>query len=265
MVFLSCAMLRSITSLKKVEFTMLARLLSPYPQLVDEKSFRAWSEIFLAHMRTLDHEFDMGHRIDHVLRVTKTAVELAALEGASLPIVLPAAMLHDTQPVSKFGKDRSRASQLSADHTLKLLAEWAYPEKYFEAIHHAIVAHSFSANVTPTTVEARVVQDADRLDALGAIGIARTMACGFKNDNPLYNFDELFPRIRKADDTQQVVDHFYIKLFRLPESFTTQSAKIEGAKRIATMEMYLQGLADEVGEEYLSFAEYCRLAEPAYN
>ena len=226
-------------------------------QLIGGQSLQAWSQLFIAHMQTLDDQFDPGHRIDHVLRVTRTAIQLAQEEGAALDIVLPAAMLHDTKPVGKFDQDRALASTWSAEQTISLLVNWSYPAEYYPAIKHAILAHSFSAKITPLTLEAKVVQDADRLDALGAIGISRTIAAGFNHGNPLYLYSEPFPRQRSANDQTNVLDHFYIKLFRLPESFHTQSAKIEGARRIRTMENYLQELAHEVGANYLSYDDYC--------
>jgi uncharacterized protein len=237
---------------------MLARLLNDQPQLVGSRTLLAWSELFLSYMRTLDDQFDMGHRVDHTLRVTKTAVEMAKREGAALNIVIPAALLHDTMPIGKFDKDRAISSALSAKRSIELLKGWDYPANYLPSIEHAILAHSFSANVKPETIEAKVVQDADRLDALGAIGIARTMAAGFKQGNPLYHFDEPFPRIRAANDHTNVVDHFYIKLFRLPDLLNTSAAKTEAVRRITCMEMFLQELAHEVGDEFMSYRDYCR-------
>ncbi len=237
---------------------MFAHLL-PNQQLTGRLSLADWSELFLTYMQTIDNQFDPGHRIDHVMRVTKAAIELGGKEGAAMEIVLPAAMLHDTKPIGKFDKDRALSSALSAEHTLTLLQHWGYPSEYYPEIKHAILAHSFSANVKAETLEAQVVQDADRLDALGAIGIARTMACGFKNGNPLYDAVEPFPRKRAANDNISIIDHFYVKLLRLPESFHTTSAKSEAMLRVTSMEAFLQELAREIGAQYLAYEEYAEL------
>lgn len=231
-------------------------------QLIGGHSLHEWREIFFAHMQTIDDQFDPGHRIDHIMRVTKTAIELAIQEGAALEVVLPAAILHDTVPVGKFHPDRARASALSAEHSLILLANWDYPANYYPAIQHAILAHSYSANVTPETLEAKVLQDADRLDALGAIGIARTMAAGFRHGNPLYLHSEPFPQKREANDRINILDHFYVKLFRLQEKLNTDAARAEAVRRVRVMEDYLQALAREIGVHYFSFADYCQ--KPAH-
>lgn len=238
---------------------MHSKILSKYKQLPGNKSLQHWTELFLEHMLQIDHQFDPGHRIDHVKRVAKSAIELTEQEGALIEVVLPAAILHDTLPIGKFDKNRSMASTLSAEHSISLLEGWGYPSEYYPAIKDAILAHSFSAKIAPESLEAKVVQDADRLDALGAIGIARAMAVGFKHGNPLYLDSEPFPGKRSANDQTNILDHFYIKLFQLPDSFNTHSAKDEGKKRIATMENYLQALAHEVGDNYISQQEYCQL------
>jgi len=237
---------------------MLPRLITVSTQQVGGKLLSQWGKLFVDHMLTIDKDFDPGHKIDHVMRVTKTAVEIAIQEGADLAVVLPAAILHDTRPVGKFDKDRSQASALSASNSMRLLTAWGYPAEYHDAIKHAILAHSFSAAISADTLEAKVVQDADRLDALGNIGVARAMAVGFKHGNPLYNVSEPFPGKRKPDDQTNILDHFYLKLFLLPESLHTLAARSEAARRIHSMETFLQGLADEVGVNYVSYQDYSR-------
>tara|TARA_R110000868_G_scaffold168175_9_gene402774 strand:- start:1788 stop:2534 length:747 start_codon:yes stop_codon:yes gene_type:complete len=224
--------------------------------IIGNRSLLSWHELFISHMQSIDHHFDPGHKIDHVIRVTNNAIALAESENADLAIIVPAVILHDTIPVGKFSKSRAKASQLSAEHSIQLLTDWKYPAKYLPAIKHAILTHSFSAAMTPTTLEAKVVQDADRLDALGAIGIARTMAVGFKHGNPLYLPSEPFPVTREVNDESNVIDHFYVKLFSLPETMHTNSAKREAIIRITLMESYLKALARELGVAYLSYEEF---------
>ena len=111
---------------------------------------------------------DPGHGPAHLERVVATALRLAAEEGARLEVVLPAAWLHDCVHVAKDSPDRARASRLAADHALRFLESAGYPAPLLPDIRHAIEAHSYSAGIAPRTIEAKVVQDADRLDALGA-------------------------------------------------------------------------------------------------
>jgi len=118
---------------------------------------------------------DPAHDINHVRRVVRSARQFAAAENAELEIVIPAAWLHDCVAVAKDSPDRAKASTMAASRAIQLLRDMAYPEQHYAAIGHAIEAHSFSAGITPTTLEAKVVQDADRIDAIGAIGTARCM------------------------------------------------------------------------------------------
>ncbi|WP_345742541.1 HD domain-containing protein [Shewanella algicola] len=118
---------------------------------------------------------DLAHDLNHVYRVVNTAKALCLSEGAMVEAVLPAAYLHDCFSFAKNHPDRAQSSRYAADKAIAFLQSIDYPTQFSPAIHHAIVAHSFSANVAPQSVEAQIVQDADRLDALGAIGIARCL------------------------------------------------------------------------------------------
>ena len=115
-----------------------------------------WSSRCEDFMLSRDSLFDSGHRIDHVRRVLHNALALASHEDAQIDIILPAVWLHDCVPVDKHSPKRSMASQLSADYALSLLSQWGYPSSLLQPIHHAIAAHSFSANITPTTLEAKM-------------------------------------------------------------------------------------------------------------
>src|SRR5690606_22269937 len=121
-----------------------------------------------------------------------------------------------------------------------------YPEGYIPAIEHAITAHSFSAGIPPQTLEAKIVQDADRLDALGAIGIARTLLLGGIMGKPLYDADEPLPLTRVPDDRQNVIDHFYVKLLKLSDMMHTAAGREEGRRRTRLMTTYLEELGREL-------------------
>ncbi len=189
---------------------------------------------------------DPSHDILHVKRVIALAKTLALKENAALEIVIPAAYLHDCVYISKADQRRSQASRISADKAIELLKEWKYPEKYFAKIHHAILAHSFSAKIAPDTIEAKVVQDADRLDAMGAIGIFRCFAFSGLALRPLYSFDDPFCKTRNPDDSSNTLDHFYTKLLYLNNQLNTSAAKTEGTKRLKTMKFFLESLESEL-------------------
>lgn len=189
---------------------------------------------------------DPSHDLLHVKRVTELARELAERENADLNVVIPAASLHDCVYISKADPRRKMASRLSADKAVSLLMEWGYPQQYMEAIHHAVAAHSFSANIEALTLEAKIVQDADRLDAIGAIGIARCFAFSGLSNRPFYNEQDPFCSERELDDSTNSLDHFYVKLLKISETLHTRSAKLEADKRYATMQSFLSGLKEEL-------------------
>jgi uncharacterized protein len=189
---------------------------------------------------------DPSHDILHFKRVVKTAKELCQKEKANPHIVIPAAWLHDLVIIPKNDPRRSAASQLSAASALEFLKSINYPEMYFNDIAHAIEAHSFSANIEPKTLEAKIIQDADRLDAIGAIGIARCFATAGLLKSSFYSVHDPFCHSRPIDDKQFTIDHFYKKLFLIADTLKTESAKAEGKRRAEIMKSYLSALSLEI-------------------
>jgi uncharacterized protein len=189
---------------------------------------------------------DRAHDRAHILRVVRMAKRLAMVEGAELAVVIPAAWLHDCVVVAKDSVERPRASVWAGEKAAAFLNRAGYPTAYLPGIQHAIAAHSFAAGIMPETVEAKVVQDADRSDALGAIGIARCFITGVTMDSPLYHLAEPFPEQRTADDRLYSLDHFYVKLLRLAEGMQTAGGRAEAQRRTEFMELYLQQLRSEI-------------------
>ncbi len=191
-------------------------------------------------------QFDVAHDLSHIKRVTSTSLYLAQLERADPNIVYPASMLHDCVNVDKKSPLRSQGSLLSADHAVILLQKIGYPNALLDPIHHAICAHSFSAHIEPKTIEAMVLQDADRLDALGAIGLSRCLMLGGKWDSLLYHVADPFAKERDLNDKQYCLDHLYKKLKKLPETMKTLSGQAEAKKRWLFIESYLKQLKQEI-------------------
>jgi uncharacterized protein len=190
---------------------------------------------------------DPGHGPAHLERVVATALRLAAEERARVDVVLPAAWLHDCVHVAKDDPARAQASRLAADHALRFLESANYPAACLPGIRHAIEAHSFSAGIEPRTIEAKVVQDADRLDALGAIGLARCIAVGTALGRPLYGPVDPFCRARAPDDRGSSVDHFYAKLLQLASTMQTEAGRREAERRTRFLRSFLAQLESEVG------------------
>ncbi len=198
------------------------------------------------HIRQIAKPDDPAHDFLHFVRVSKMARKLAESEAADLRIVMPAAWLHDLVIIPKNDPRRKEASKLSGDAAESLLRSWGYPEDLLPYVKHAIVAHSFSANVPTQTLEAKVVQDADRLDGLGAIGIARCFATSGILKRPFYSLNDPFCDSRAPNDQEFGVDHFYQKLFLTAQNLKTESGKAEGIKRLAIMEHFLQSMREEL-------------------
>jgi uncharacterized protein len=189
---------------------------------------------------------DAAHDLSHIKRVVNNTLYLTDIEQAKLEITLPAACLHDCVSVPKSSPLRSQGSRLAAEAATAFLGEIGYAPELIPDIAHAIEAHSFSANIPCRTLEAKVVQDADRMDALGAIGIARCLAVGGQFGLPLFNPDDPFCKNREPDEKSYTIDHFYTKLFKLPGTMQTEAGRVEAERRVDLMRAYLEDLAAEI-------------------
>ena len=205
-----------------------------------------WEMQFKQHLLRTDLGNDPAHDMAHFQRVVATAKFLASQEEANLEIIVPAAWLHDLVNLPKNSPERHLASRYSADAAIEFLKSIHYPSQFHNAIHHAICAHSYSAQIKPETKEAEVVQDADRLDGLGAIGIARCFTVGGALQRAIYDFHDPFSENRSLNDAQFTVDHFYAKLFKTGKTLITPAGKQEGLKRMERMKLFLEHLRLEI-------------------
>jgi uncharacterized protein len=196
------------------------------------------------HLAGLDG--DVAHGLEHIRRVVANAKHLAVAEGARLDVVVPAAWLHDCVAVPKDSPDRPRASRLAAAEAVRLLANWGVGDDRLARIAHAIEAHSFSAGIAPRTIEAGVLQDADRLDALGAVGLARVLMLGAELGRPFYVPGDPFCERRQPDDLASSIDHFYTKLLGLAATFTTTAGREAAERRTHTLQRFLDDLRHEL-------------------
>lgn len=213
--------------------------------MIDVANWSTWEAQCIAFVRRA--ATDVAHDLEHTRRVVANARTLARAEDADLAIVLPAVWLHDCVVIPKDASERASASRLAAEAATSFLQTIGYPAQYLPEIAHAIEAHSFSANIQPRTLAAQVVQDADRLDAIGAIGVARCLMLGGAMAKPLYDLEQPFPQTRQPDDSRYVIDHFYQKLLRLGDSMTTPTGRREAQRRIAFMQQFLVQLSSEIG------------------
>ena len=208
----------------------------------------AWEIRIAEHVRTAGAG-DAAHDLSHVERVVGNAKRLAACEQADLAVVVPAAWLHDIVAVRKDSPERAKASVLAALEAARFLRAILYPADLIAPIAHAIEAHSFSAGIAPATREAQVVQDADRLDALGAIGIARCFATSGAMNRRLYCPEDPFGASHALDDRAYALDHFPLKLLRLADTMQTASGRHEARQRADFLHHFLAQLRTELADK----------------
>ena len=139
---------------------------------------------------------------------------------------------------SKDHPDRAKASQMAARLARQMLTDAGFPVDKLDAVAHAIEAHSFSAAITPTTIEAQIVQDADRMDAVGAVGLARMFYTAGRMGSALAHPDDPLASARELDDTAFSLDHIEVKLARLPAMMNTAAARRLGEERVAWLRAF---------------------------
>ena len=189
---------------------------------------------------------DSAHDFEHVMRVYKNAQQICKKEKANEKLILSAVLLHDIVSYPKSDKRSKFSSVESAKKSKRILKKYDYTDDEIAIIHDAIKDHSFSQNKIPTTIEGKILQDADRLDALGAIGIARVFATGGSLKRPFYNFNDPFCNTRIPDDKIWTLDHFFQKLLKLESLMNTKSGKIEAKKRTKVLRNFLNQLKQEL-------------------
>lgn len=189
---------------------------------------------------------DTAHDFDHIMRVFKNAQNICKKENAHEKLVLSAVLLHDVVSYPKSDKRSKLSSIKSAEESKKILKKFNFTKEEIQIISDAIRDHSFSRNVIPATLEGKILQDADRLDAIGAIGIARVFAVGGSEKRPFYNIKDPFCKSRTPNDKIWILDHFYRKLLKLESLMNTKSGKIEAKKRTRVLKDFLNELKKEI-------------------
>ncbi len=187
-----------------------------------------------------------AHDALHVARVVANARRIAVAENADVDVCVTAALLHELFNYPKNHPESSRSGDVCAEHATALLTEHGYDAAFTARVAYCIRVHSFSRGIFPETLEAKVLQDADRLDAIGAIGIARCFATSADMTRPVYAQDDPFCRARDPDDKQWGIDHFYRKLLRIGDGLHTPTARGIAGERIAFMRAYLDQLEREI-------------------
>ncbi|PQP03197.1 MULTISPECIES: HD domain-containing protein [Pseudomonas] len=190
---------------------------------------------------------DGAHDLSHLQRVWHNVRTLHADEGGDLEVLLAAVLLHDCVAVEKNSPLRSQASRLAAQKASTVLTAMDWPDAKITAVVHAIEAHSFSANITPTTLEARIIQDADRLDSLGMLGVARTFYIAGRMGSALYDPVDPEADERDYDDKRFCLDHFQTKLLHLADGFQTTTGQRLAQVRHQRLKGFMELFKEEIG------------------
>lgn len=181
-----------------------------------------------------------GHDWWHVYRVTRLAIHIGKQEGANLLLVEPAALVHDADDWKLSGEE-------GYPNAIRMLETAGFPSSDVSNILEIVEQVSYKGagtDTTPRSIEAMVVQDADRLDAIGAIGVARAFAYGGSKHRPIYlphvepSFHGSFEEYKSAKG--HTINHFYEKLLLLKGRMNTTTAKTLAEERHRFMEIFLE-------------------------
>jgi uncharacterized protein len=196
---------------------------------------------------TVAERADGSHDESHLHRVWHNVCVIRDKEGGDHEILAAATLLHDCVSVEKDSKFRSSASRLAAAKATELLSEMGWDEERIALVAHAIEAHSFSAAIPATTLEAKILQDADRLDALGMIGVARLFHVSGRIGSQLYDATDPHAETRPLDDSRFAIDHFKTKVFGLAQGFQTGTGAHLAQVRHERAVRFVDEFLDEIG------------------
>jgi uncharacterized protein len=208
-----------------------------------------WESIFsdyiVAHC---EQQNDASHDLGHFRRVYHVAKAIACYEAqpSDLFIILAAAYFHDIVSLPKSHPDNKMSSRYAAVKAKEILNQMNFPDEKIAPVCHAIAAHSFSAKIPPETLEAKIIQDADRMEALGALGAIRTFYVTGRMGRKLFDSEDLRAERRPLDDKMFGLDHFFVKLFKLPRLLQTQGGKSLADERVRFLKYFVDELEIDV-------------------
>lgn len=215
-----------------------------------QSRFESWFQLNWVHD-------DKAHDIAHLRRVWTSAQRIMAGSEANPLVVLTACYFHDVVNLPKNHPERHLASTYAASETQRILQQdfIDFPAELIDAVAHAVKAHSFSAAIAPETLEAKVVQDADRLESLGAIGLARVFYTAGALNRPLFDSEDPLGKERELNDVHWTLDHFQKKLLRLPESMQTAAGRALAEHNADFLVRYMAKLCAELQGNLVSMDE----------
>ena len=206
------------------------------------------AETTLEEIKAMYEITDPAHDFSHIMRVCKSAQKIGMAEGADMQVLLYAALLHDAGAESKHSKASAESDALRLRIAGEFLEKKGIPEDLRNKVLYAIDVHNFSKGIVPATEEAKILQDADRLDAMGAIGIARVFMTGGAMGRKFYSPEDPFCKTRAPNDKMWNLDHFFKKILKLESGMHTETARTVARRRAAVLKRYLGDLQMEIDE-----------------
>jgi len=189
---------------------------------------------------------DPSHDFEHIMRVYKNAEKICKTESVNKKLVLISVLLHDIVKKSQSRKSSKSSADLSAEKSLEILKKLNMSKLEINIITEAIRNHSFTKKKISKTIEGRILQDADRLDAIGAVGIARAFCVSGVKNRPFYNPNNPFAKKRTLNDKKWTLDHFFKKLLLLENQMNTKFGKIEARRRTIILKKFIDNLKLEI-------------------
>jgi uncharacterized protein len=196
---------------------------------------------------------DPVHGFDHVLRVYKMAESIGAELGADMEILKAAALLHDASGAAPGeGGARTSHEQESAEFARRMLQDEGWMEERIRAVEHCIRTHRYRNQEEPESLEAKILFDADKLDVVGAFGVARTIGYAVQAHRPIFTQPSerfLNEGLKEPDEPHSAYHEYLFKLRHVKDRLFTQSARHIAEHRHQVLTQFFEQLAAEaVGE-----------------
>jgi uncharacterized protein len=194
---------------------------------------------------------DPSHDINHTLRVLVLAEKMGKKEKADMDIVIPAAIFHDIINYPKNHIKRLNSSEESAKLAKKVLENIdSFPKNKINKVYESIRLCSFTKNIRPSFLEAKILQDADGIEAMGAISIMRTFSSAGILNRSFYNNADPFCKKRIPEDDKYAIDLFFTRLLIVKDRLHTKTAKKMARERFNFLKKFLKELSFELKQSH---------------
>lgn len=209
--------------------------------MTDEKFFQKLKE-------KIQPYFEDGgsHAFDHTQRVYNLALKLSENKDVDLDVIKASALLHDVARLKEDNNEIECHAEHGGEMAKEILSEMNFPEEKIKQVIYSIKVHRHSKKIKAETKEAEILQDADRLDALGAITIARMFSTGGKLNRPLHKPGVPFGKVHKGYDSESTIHGFHAKILKItPETFNSNEAKELAKERYKFVEEFIDRFLKE--------------------